>query len=1382
MARNIFKQALIVFSVFFFSFLFSYNGEAQTSISGIVNSYIDVTGIIDTDELTVSDASAFSPGDTILLIQMKGLAINNTNDFHFGERQQSYSAGKYEIIIIASISGNNITFASDMTNSYDANGHLQMVRVPGYDNAIVTGDITCPEWDTISGTGGVVALIVGNKLSLEADIDVTGKGFGGAEPYTTSDVLCTTYKDNYYFPASSDSAGYKGEGIASYALDNTNPLNGTYAKGRGSYFNGGGGGNGKYSGGGGGANGGSGGDGGKQLEICGIDVGVGGLRGNSIIILDYINDTLIFMGGGGGSSTQLTDGDGTAGGNGGGIVIILADTIIGNGHYIKANGQTVVDITNNTGGAGGGGAGGTILLDVKGYNGSILNVQAFGGNGGSSGAAAGNCTGPGGGGGGGIIWYSQAVLAAEINLSVNGGAAGSGNCFLFGQSAGNIGASVANLKIPLTGFLFNSIFSIRSEALNDTICEEDILPELLGTEPRGGTTPYQYKWESSNDNSTWSIDLDYGAGGEDYNLLSVMIDTTYYRRTVKDSSVPVIVDISKTVTIIVQPKIEQNSLNFDTIICLNQMPNAIIPEFSLPIGGDGTYSYLWEQSTDGITFTDAPDVKNTDAYQPPVLSVAQTYYYRRTVYSGKCSHISDTVTITVLSLITNNTISADQTICQGNVFLLLTGADPANGDGAYTYKWIESTDENTWIDAYGPNTNIDYSPDTTSSDFPGTLYFKRVVYSGLSDCCVDTSNNVTLIDWPKLENNFINTNQVICEGNDPVAISGLTPTGGNGTYTYQWQERSGAAAWSDIGLDAVDYDPSNLSDTTFYRRVVDSDVCTDTSNIDTIPVHTAILNNDIFTLGGLTDTTICEGALPNSLAGAHPAGGVGTYSYLWEQGTDADGVTFTDAPNVNNTDTYQPPALAVAQTYYYRRTVYSGKCSHASDTAKINVLPALGNNFVSSDQTICYNSVPEQIDGDPPAGGNGVYTYQWEESEDNSVWSQAPGTNNIQNYQPEALTAPTFYRRVIFSGDIDCCSDTSTVVSITINPLPTGVLTNLVDTICKGSNVALTVGLTGALPWDLTYSDGASDFDENNISNTSYNFNVSPTVDSDYSLVSLTDDNGCSATSLTLTGSADITVYEVPVANAGTNDEICELIYAFNAEPSVGSGLWTYPAVPVLSATDNTQSQNQVTLSDYGTYTFTWTESNWNCIDSDDVEIVFWESPTPAEAGADQLLSSYAKETLLEGNVPLTGVGEWTKLPGESESIIEDPFEPGTRVSNLLSGEYEFVWTITNGVCPEESDVVKITVNMLFIPSGFSPNSDEINDFFEIKGINDISNELIIINSGGNEVYRQKNYQNDWDGTYKTGEELPDGTYYYIFYIYDTDKPREESGFVVIKR
>lgn len=214
MIKILFNQFKLLIFVFSLTLLFIFQGKSQTPVSGTINDYIDITAIIDADEITVSDASAFSPGDTVLIIQMKGLAINTSNDANFGARQNVYSAGKYEIIRIASISGNDITLANDMTNTYDENGHTQMVKIPGYYNATVTGDITCPEWDTISGKGGVVAMIVGNKLTLEADIDVTGKGFNGAQAYTTSLVECTSVNANYYYPAGSDSAGYKGESIA----------------------------------------------------------------------------------------------------------------------------------------------------------------------------------------------------------------------------------------------------------------------------------------------------------------------------------------------------------------------------------------------------------------------------------------------------------------------------------------------------------------------------------------------------------------------------------------------------------------------------------------------------------------------------------------------------------------------------------------------------------------------------------------------------------------------------------------------------------------------------------------------------------------------------------------------------------------------------------------------------------------------------------------------------------------------------------------------------------------------------------------------------------------------------------------------------------------
>ncbi|RZK51315.1 MAG: DUF11 domain-containing protein, partial [Pedobacter sp.] len=64
----------------------------------------------------------------------------------------------------------------------------------------------------------------------------------------------------------------------------------------------------------------------------------------------------------------------------------------------------------------------------------------------------------------------------------------------------------------------------------------------------------------------------------------------------------------------------------------------------------------------------------------------------------------------------------------------------------------------------------------------------------------------------------------------------------------------------------------------------------------------------------------------------------------------------------------------------------------------------------------------------------------------------------------------------------------------------------------------------------------------------------------------------------------------------------------------------------------------------------------------------------------------------------------------------------------------------------------------LFIPNLFTPNGDGNNDRFEIRGLDQFpDNELVIVNRWGNEVFRTKNYQNNW-----TGEGLNEGTYYYL--------------------
>ena len=79
--------------------------------------------------------------------------------------------------------------------------------------------------------------------------------------------------------------------------------------------------------------------------------------------------------------------------------------------------------------------------------------------------------------------------------------------------------------------------------------------------------------------------------------------------------------------------------------------------------------------------------------------------------------------------------------------------------------------------------------------------------------------------------------------------------------------------------------------------------------------------------------------------------------------------------------------------------------------------------------------------------------------------------------------------------------------------------------------------------------------------------------------------------------------------------------------------------------------------------------------------------------------------------------------------------------------------------------LITITPSKIFIPEGFSPNGDGINDFFVIKGAEKYIVTLMVFNRWGNKVYESNQYKNDWDGSSNVGilitKDLPGGTYFY---------------------
>jgi gliding motility-associated-like protein len=90
-----------------------------------------------------------------------------------------------------------------------------------------------------------------------------------------------------------------------------------------------------------------------------------------------------------------------------------------------------------------------------------------------------------------------------------------------------------------------------------------------------------------------------------------------------------------------------------------------------------------------------------------------------------------------------------------------------------------------------------------------------------------------------------------------------------------------------------------------------------------------------------------------------------------------------------------------------------------------------------------------------------------------------------------------------------------------------------------------------------------------------------------------------------------------------------------------------------------------------------------------------------------------------------------------------------------------------------------------FIPEGFSPNGDGINDTFYVPDFSTYQGiQITIVDSWGNQVYQNDDYQNDWNGIANEGNTkgslVTAGTYYYIISINGFSK--KLTGFVYVAR
>jgi len=138
------------------------------------------------------------------------------------------------------------------------------------------------------------------------------------------------------------------------------------------------------------------------------------------------------------------------------------------------------------------------------------------------------------------------------------------------------------------------------------------------------------------------------------------------------------------------------------------------------------------------------------------------------------------------------------------------------------------------------------------------------------------------------------------------------------------------------------------------------------------------------------------------------------------------------------------------------------------------------------------------------------------------------------------------------------------------------------------------------------------------------------------------------------------------------------------------------------------------------------------------------------------------------------------------EWLTPNGYVNGFFLTNQPPGVYEATIIDDQGCTFTQTGEIESTI---YTFNGISPNGDGNNDIFVISCIENFENNIVrIYNRAGTLVYENQNYDNETSyfegygnkGLYIAGDELPDGTYFYIIDKNNGDEP--ESGYLELMR
>jgi len=735
---------------------------------------------------------------------------------------------------------------------------------------------------------------------------------------------------------------------------------------------------------------------------------------------------------------------------------------------------------------------------------------------------------------------------------------------------------------------------------------------------------------------------------------------------------------------------------------------------STPTGGTGAYTYQWQSSTDGISFTDIPGATGND-YAPPVLNTI--IYYLRRVTSGTCAIPlnSNVISIKVLSQ-PAAPAPFTRSVCPGST-ATLTLADAQTG---ITYNWYDSATKNNLL-----FTGTTYVTGLISAN---TTYYVEAD-NGSCPAIALTSVQVNVNPVPAAP--AVTTPVVACDGSTAV----LKVTNPQAGLTYNWY--TVATGGTSVATGSTISETAAAPNTTYYVEAVNSTGCVSARtdvDITIIPIPSAPVVQ--------APATICSGS-PVTLTISNPLAGI-TYNW-YDAATDGmlltSGTQFNTLPLTNNT------------TYYVEAVNNTAGCTSARTAVQVNVnqIPSAPAPFSLS---VCPGGVATLTITDAKAG----ITYNWYDSatKANLLFTGTSYVTNAINtnttYYIEAVNGscpavslatvqvnvvPPPAAPAIIKNPLETCANNA--VTININNPQAGLTYNWYTTSTSGTPIATGSSyLTPALTAGTTYYAEAVNAGGCASPRTTVDIVVDPQPD-----ISAKGASVCPNTAATVTASStspNVTInwyanatggtilatgnsFPAPAVSSNTNyyaEAVNTVTGCISASRAVATvAVLQQLAAPVVSVDGTTSSS----------ITFKWdavTGATGYLVSIDNGAT--YTSPSSGSNGVTHTIAGLQEGQTITILVEATGASD-CQLSGSSTAV--------TAIAH-----------------DDKNDII-------YIANAFTPNGDGKNDVVYVHSNNIKSMIFYVYDQLGEMIFRSTDVSVGWDGTYK-GVKQPVGVYVYF--------------------